>query len=35
MSKPIVALIYDFDKTLACDDMQSFQFIPDLKLTPK
>ena len=35
MSKPIVALMYDFDKTLACDDMQSFQFIPDLKLTPK
>lgn len=35
MSKPIVALIYDFDKTLATNDMQSFQFIPDLNLTPK
>jgi len=33
MSKPIVALMYDFDKTLALSDMQSFEFIPKLGLT--
>ena len=33
MNKPIVALIYDFDKTLATDDMQAFSFIPNLGLT--
>ncbi len=33
MSKPIVALMYDFDKTLALSDMQSFDFIPNLGLT--
>lgn len=27
---PIIALIYDFDKTLATDDMQNFGFIPAL-----
>ena len=27
---PIIALIYDFDKTLATDDMQNFSFIPAL-----
>ena len=29
----IVALIYDFDKTLATNDMQSFKFIPDLGMS--
>ena len=29
----IVALIYDFDKTLATNDMQGFKFIPDLGMT--
>ena len=29
----IVALIYDFDKTLATNDMQSFRFIPDLGMS--
>jgi len=33
MSKPIAALIYDFDKTLAVDDMQAFSFIPNLNMT--
>jgi len=28
--KPVVALIYDFDKTLATSDMQNFKFIKDL-----
>lgn len=34
MKKPIIALIYDFDKTLATTDMQNFGFIPKLSLTP-
>lgn len=34
MSKPIIALIYDFDKTLSTTDMQNFSFIPDLGMTP-
>lgn len=29
-TKPVVALIYDFDKTLATSDMQNFKFIKDL-----
>lgn len=33
MGKPVVALIYDFDKTLATDDMQTFSFIPNIGLT--
>ena len=32
MSKPIVALIYDFDNTLSTRDMQEFTFIPALGL---
>lgn len=33
MDKKIIAICYDFDKTLACDDMQSFGFIPALGIT--
>ncbi len=32
--KPIIALIYDFDKTLCTTDMQNYTFIPNLGLTP-
>lgn len=32
--QPIVAILYDFDKTLAVDDMQNFTFIPNLGMTP-
>lgn len=34
MAKPVLALVYDFDKTLAKDDMQNFSFIPALGMTP-
>lgn len=33
--KPIVAIMYDFDKTLCTKDMQEFGFIPSLGITPK
>ncbi len=33
MKKPIVALMYDFDKTLSTKDMQEYGFIPDLNMT--
>lgn len=32
--KPICAILYDFDSTLATTDMQNFGFIPALGLTP-
>ena len=35
MSKSIVAIMYDFDKTLSTTDMQNCSFIPSLGLTPK
>lgn len=35
MNKPIIAIMYDFDKTLAVTDMQNFSFIPRLNLTPQ
>lgn len=35
MKKPIVAILYDFDSTLAKSDMQNFGFIPSLGLTPE
>jgi hypothetical protein len=35
MAKPIIALMYDFDRTLAIEDMQNFQLIPKLGYTPK
>ncbi len=34
MSKPIVALIYDFDKTLCTKDMQEYGFIPQMGMQP-
>ncbi len=33
-SKPIVALIYDFDKTLSPKDMQEYSFLPGIKVEP-
>lgn len=35
MEKPIIAIIYDFDKTLCDQDMQNYTFIPNLKMTPE
>ena len=35
MSKPIIALLYDFDKTLCTQDMQNYAFIPSLGMTPE
>lgn len=35
MKKTIVALIYDFDKTLCDRDMQEYAFIPNLGMTPE
>ncbi len=34
MSKPIIALMYDFDKTLCTKDMQNYRFIPSLGMEP-
>lgn len=34
MKKPIVAIVYDFDKTLCREDMQNYSFIPALGMTP-
>ena len=34
MKKPICAILYDFDSTLAVTDMQNFGFIPNLGMTP-
>ena len=31
--KPTIALMYDFDKTLADQDMQNYAFIPNLGMT--
>ena len=33
--KPIVAIMYDFDKTLSTKDMQEYGFIPNLGVTSK
>ncbi|MCQ2741792.1 MAG: haloacid dehalogenase-like hydrolase [Bacilli bacterium] len=35
MKKPILAIMYDFDSTLAKSDMQNFGFIPALGMTPE
>ena len=32
--QPIVAIMYDFDKTLSTTDMQNYSFIPNLGMTP-
>lgn len=32
---PLVALLYDFDKTLCTTDMQDYAFIPSLGMTPE
>lgn len=32
--RPICAILYDFDSTLASSDMQNFSFIPNLGMTP-
>ena len=34
MAKPILAIMYDFDKTLSTTDMQNYSFIPMLGMTP-
>ena len=34
MKKPIVAIMYDFDKTLITRDMQEYTFIPSLGMQP-
>ena len=33
--KPIIALLYDFDKTLCTTDMEDYTFIPSLGMTPR
>ena len=33
MKKPIIALMYDFDKTLCTKDMQEYGFIPSLGMS--
>ena len=33
--RPIVAFLYDFDKTLCTTDMQDYAFIPSLDMTPR
>ena len=33
--KPIIALMYDFDKTLCTKDMQEYTFIPNVGMTPE
>jgi hypothetical protein len=35
MGKQIIAIMYDFDRTLATEDMQNFGFIKDMGLTPE
>jgi len=35
MSRPKLAIMYDFDKTLSTTDMQNYTFIPNLGMTPE
>ena len=35
MDRPIVALIYDFDKTLSPRDMQEYSFLPGIRVEPR
>ena len=30
MKKPVIALMYDFDRTLCAKDMQEYSFIPSV-----
>jgi len=34
-SRPIIAILYDFDKTLCTQDMQNYGFIPSLGMEPE
>ena len=34
MARPIVALIYDFDKTLCPKDMEEYTFLPGINVEP-
>ena len=34
MATPIVALIYDFDKTLSPRDMEEYSFLPGIRVEP-
>ena len=34
MQTPIVALIYDFDKTLSPRDMEEYSFLPGINVEP-
>lgn len=34
MKKPIIGILYDFDKTLCTDDMQAYDLIPSFGMTP-
>jgi 2-hydroxy-3-keto-5-methylthiopentenyl-1-phosphate phosphatase len=34
-TRPIIAFLYDFDKTLCTTDMQDYAFIPSLGMTPR
>ena len=35
MAKPILGIMYDFDKTLSTTDMQNYSFIPMVGMTPE
>ena len=35
MNQPIIALMYDFDKTLCTKDMQEYTFIPRVNMSPE
>ncbi|MEG0919475.1 MAG: HAD family hydrolase [Anaerovoracaceae bacterium] len=35
MKKPVIAIMYDFDKTLCTKDMQEYGFIPNIDMSPK
>ena len=35
MARPILGIMYDFDKTLSTTDMQNYSFIPMVGMTPE
>lgn len=35
MKKPVIAIMYDFDKTLCAKDMQEYSFIPSVGMDPE